>query len=454
MKEIKHGKPFGIHARGWLCALALGGFSLTAHAGYAQLQAPPGWSQGAGGQFMYRAAANEQWLQSTVRTNASLQVAGRTVTVPASMRLASNAPRFAARFLFTNPAIAIGTVALTLWLNNEKLYWDEQQQKWVKEIPGQDTEVNQLQWTTSGYYADSHYKPTKEEACTHGAVLRYGAGHYGVVTGSQMTFCYMYYPNGSYRNGVGLESRQKLVTIPGDPIRTPVGDIEFEDKMAPTTLPEVAPSVIPIPWPVELPKLNPVPMPSGNPQPIRIPTGDPYQVPNTDPAQYRRPAVDIVPSPTPSSPWRVDVQPKDIPVPDLVPRPLPPPTPLPTPLPPPDPNAPPVPEVDPNAPPQAGENKEQDLCEKNPDILACQKLDLDTPQQEIPRRSFAVTFAAETLFGNGSCPANKTMNLRGQQITVWDFQKTCNLVETYLKPLLITLALFSAFMILSPGKDA
>lgn len=98
--------------------------------------------------------------------------------------------------------------------------------------------------------------------------------------------------------------------------------------------------------------------------------------------------------------------------------------------------------------------EESDLCKNNPDILACSKPELDTPDEEIPRRNFAVTFAAESLFGGGSCPANKTMNLRGQQITVWDFQRTCDLVTTYLKPLLLTLALFSAFLILSPGKDA
>lgn len=454
MRGIDLGKPLGIHARSWLCALALGSVSVTGHAAYANAVPPQGWSPGTGAGATYRAAANESWLSSTVRTNASLNVGGRAIQVPATMRLAANAPRFAARFLFGNPAVALASVALVAWIGSQGIQWDSLTNSWVKINPNGGepqlavgfifTNPPGLQGPYAGYTA----------ACTAGVAYvlsTYPERNY--INTSNQSFCQV-----SPNNGSGSPEPIGLVPMGGtisDPIKRPIGDDEFENDLAPIPLPDLSPNALPIPLPVELPRINPIPSPSGQPQPIRMPTGDPYRVPNSDPAEYRRPAVDIVPSPRIDAPWRVDVQPRDIPVPDLTPRPLPPPVPIPppVPLPPPDPDAPPVPEVDPNAPPEPGEDKQPDLCEKNPDILACSKPELDTPDQEIPKREFAVTFAAETLFGGGSCPANKTMSLRGQQITVWDFQRTCDLVETYLKPLLLTLALFSAFIILSPGKD-
>ncbi len=453
MNGNRHGQPNRTHAGRWLSALALGLFSLNTHAGYAQATPPAGWSPGTGAGATYRAAANEAWLSSTVRTNAALNVGGKAVQVPATMRLAANAPRFAARFLFANPYVAIGSVVLTAWLGSQKLFWDSEQGKWVKETPG--TEQQQTQWEIQTNSNPGGWFTSAQAACQASAQARWGTLAYGVDSGTG--FCRIYFTsNNSYWNGYGYNYRSTTVTVPGDPIRTPIGDTEFEEKMAPTTLPDSAPNIIPMPWPVEMPKLNPIPSPDGHPQPLRIPTGDPYKLPNTDPAEYRRPAIDIVPSPTPQSPWRVDVQPKEIPVPDLQPRPLPPPVPVipPVPVPTPDPNAPPQPDVDPNAPPEAGEKTEPDLCEKNPEILACQKPELDTPDQDIPRKNFAVTFAAETLFGTGSCPANRTMTLRGQTLTVWDFSKTCDYLTLYLKPVIILLATFAAFMIISPGKDA
>ncbi len=448
MRRInRDGKPSGIHAGSWLCALALACFSLTGHAGYANAVPPSGWSAGTGAGATYRAAANETWLSSTVRTNAALNVGGKAVQVPATMRLAANAPRFAARFLFTNPYVAVGSAVLTAWLANEGLHWNSSLNRWERQIPGSPGSEGEFEYSVSIFSPNAGpWQPSKSSACTAECAV----GGLPVSVASNDTTCQC---NGPGYNPVGPYNARRISTPPTDPVRQPVGDIEFEEKMAPTTLPETAPNIIPMPWPVEMPKLNPVPSPNGQPQPIRIPTGDPYKVPNTDPAEYRRPAIDIVPSPTPQAPWRVDVQPKEIPVPDLQPRPLPPPVPIVPPMPNPDPNAPPQPDVDPNAPPQKGEDKQPDLCEKNPDILACQKPELDTPAEETPKKSFVIRYVEETLFGVGSCPANRSVTIGGHQMTVWDFQKTCDYLALYVKPLLITLATFSAFFILSPGKN-
>lgn len=86
-----------------------------------------GLSSGAGGTFNFPAAANAANVaQSTVRTNAALNVAGRAVQVPVAMRLAANAPQIAARVAFGNPYIMAGAGALALaaWIASKNITYD------------------------------------------------------------------------------------------------------------------------------------------------------------------------------------------------------------------------------------------------------------------------------------------------------------------------------------------
>lgn len=88
-------------------------------------------------------------------------------------------------------------------------------------------------------------------------------------------------------------------------------------------------------------------------------------------------------------------------------------------------------------------------CAKNPDSLAC--AEADVPDGEIPRDTETVTYEEENLFGAGSCPANLTASVAtlGQTVTVWDWQRTCDLALP-LRALVLSLATFAALLIVMP----
>lgn len=100
---------------------------------------------------------------------------------------------------------------------------------------------------------------------------------------------------------------------------------------------------------------------------------------------------------------------------------------------------------DPNEP-------EQSDCEKNPDATRCKDIDLDTPDGEIPKAEKSVTYTPESLFGGGSCPANKVMTVHtGQQLTVWDWDSSCGYITGYMRPIVLVLCGFAAFAIVAGG---
>lgn len=96
---------------------------------------------------------------------------------------------------------------------------------------------------------------------------------------------------------------------------------------------------------------------------------------------------------------------------------------------------------------------ERSECEKSPNTLGC--AELDTPSGTIPKSTATLSYAEEDLFGSGSCPANATMasSVLGQTVTVWDWQKTCELAIP-LRALVVALATFAAFLIVMPGGRA
>lgn len=97
--------------------------------------------------------------------------------------------------------------------------------------------------------------------------------------------------------------------------------------------------------------------------------------------------------------------------------------------------------------------KEETLCEKYPDILACAKPELDAPEGEIPKTTREVTLTEENLFSGGSCPADVYFTPHGlQQLKVWDWNQSCSYITGYVKPILLICCTFAAFMILIPGR--
>lgn len=98
---------------------------------------------------------------------------------------------------------------------------------------------------------------------------------------------------------------------------------------------------------------------------------------------------------------------------------------------------------------QAPEEEEKDPCEKNPDSLAC--AELDTPEQDVPRREINISYEYANIFGNGACPSDAYLNTHGQSLKVWDWQATCSNVQDYFRPVLIACCAFAAFVIVTAG---
>lgn len=95
---------------------------------------------------------------------------------------------------------------------------------------------------------------------------------------------------------------------------------------------------------------------------------------------------------------------------------------------------------------------EQSDCEKNPEATRCKDIELDTPDGEIPKAEKSVAYTPESLFGGGSCPANKVMTLHtGQQLTVWDWDGSCPYITGGMRPIVLVLCGFAAFAIVAGG---
>lgn len=79
--------------------------------------------------------------------------------------------------------------------------------------------------------------------------------------------------------------------------------------------------------------------------------------------------------------------------------------------------------------------------------------DLDTPVGEIPKVTKNISYQAETMFSARSCPADVTISqaLTGRPI-VLSYTPTCNALATYVKPIILAIALFMAYLIILPGS--
>jgi len=110
-------------------------------------------------------------------------------------------------------------------------------------------------------------------------------------------------------------------------------------------------------------------------------------------------------------------------------------------------------ELDANGNPVGGGNggngatDQTDLCKLHPEILACQQL--DTPDgPELPNQDKTLTITPDGGWGpdNGTCPPDKTLNLRGGQTVVIEYQPVCQ-VATSMRPVMIGFAWLTAVLI-------
>lgn len=429
----KHNAKLNRNAlRGLVAALALGGLQV-AHAGYAQLANPSGYASTSGGHTYAANAANDKVFGRVIHQPNGLgtTVAGQAVKMPASYRLAANAPRIAAQVLFLHPGIRTA-VGIAAWLASAALAYDVGSQVWAKIEKGQKVGDTLYAfnangpWFTSAEAALAAY--LKIIATT---VYRYEAGSCGA---SSCTYNQYLKSTNQFvgKHTLNLSTKKSTAEIPGKYV--PIPQEQFLDELAARPMPSTVPLELPVPspLPVEQPFINPLPSENPANRPHRIPTGAPEPVPNTDPQQWRQPYVDIIPAPTPDSPWRVDVKPGETTSTD--------------------PN--PVENPQPDGEDAPKPEEEQSLCEKHPDILACQKPELDVPDGEIPKSTKQITYVEEGGFGGGSCPSNVYASLHGKQTMVYEWTRTCSVVSTYIRPIIILLGAMGALFILIPGRDS
>lgn len=427
----------------------------SVHAGYAQLAPPSGWTGGGGAAatFSYPSAANAATLtDSTVRTNASLNVGGRAVQVPASMRLAANAPRIAAAAIYLHPGLR-AAAAVATWIGAAGLVYDVSSGLWKSKDPS----VQESDGFEYRAYRDlngvdySVTASTAESACGQWAVMFASAIGQSYVSHSMLspTVCRVNTkkPDGSGDSWSGSVSKGSsscpagwYVTPAGCVQTPPMQTVTKEDfvQMVPDArpMPPELPGVVwPASWPVEVPEIQPMFIPTGNP--VKNPAYDPAKPTSPDNQPWLQPGVKLTPAPTTSSPWNVDLQPVNRPVE--------------TPNPNPDPVVDPVPNPEGSGDadkPRDPEKDQRDICEKYPDILACQKMEVEDDNLKLPVKDVDFSFTPESGFaGNAVCPPDTVVSVSGYTVAV-PWTKFCDSLEM-IRPMMLAMAwLMAAFILI------
>lgn len=423
------------HFKGLIAALALSAGS--AFAGYAQAVPPAGWSSGGGigGSFTGTKAANgATFLSSSVSTNASLNVGGRAVSMPATMRFAANAPRVAAAAIMLHPGIRTA-VSIAAWLGLAGLVYDTASGLWTAPSGPLDYPLSDGRlWSTNGMVTFPFYSISSACASLGGAphsnnsgcnIPNKSGGINYVSVWSKPSTC----PTGWYFTSAGC------VQVP--PPKTVTQEQAIEE-ITKHPMPADVPKHIPVPLPVEQPNI----------QPVFIPTGDPVKNPSYDPSSPAspsnppqvQPGVEVKPAPAPGSPWQVGTTPVNRPVTD--------------------PNAPPVrdpqPLPDTGGGPSGNEPKDPDktdFCEKYPTVIACQELKHEDDDTKLPTKAIDLDFNPIPGFqGAKSCPAFPNIGnaLGGRQIS---WQPFCDQLSAISNLLLALAWLYAAWILYSSRSD-
>lgn len=440
-----------------LIAASLGLFAACANAGYAQLAPPPGWSTG-----HYAPSANDATFGRVIHApnGPTATVGGQAVRMPAAYRLAANAPRIAAAAIFMNPYVRTA-VGIATWLGIGKFIYDESRKVWTQTIETTEVISPGYEYTNG---SNARYPTANEarQARVNELNTQFGYSRFSVGQVSSDIRFQIYDSVANEANWFALGRHE--IPCPVNTVRTPAGCVydaskivdvnkeQFEQQLPSTPMPDTVPLELPkpTPLPVEQPIINPEP--GFNPQhrPLFVPTGNPVPNPQYDPNSppgpnnqpWIQPGTKITPSPTFDQPWRVDIQPVNRPV--SSPEPMPGPEPIPTPTPNPDPNNP---NPDPDSIDKPKPEEQQSLCEKHPDIIACQKLEMPEDPGKLPAKEVEFEMKPETGFaGSAACPAPVQATLNGK-IYGFSWQPFCNSLDM-IKPLLLAFAWLSAAFIL------
>ncbi len=279
---------------------------------YAAATPPSGWSQATSGSF-YKPPSSVAWSGSAFQAAARVQVAGKSVTVPASLRMAANGGQYAAPFVRANPLLFVGT-SVAAWLLAE-FSMDFVNGDWS--IPESTPVAYDI---PSGFFTGSVPGCTApgspsgvqcdflQYAAAFVSYFNSGINTYQVIGYSAPELLYRHYQNGVlvWTGGQGVTRHQtdvcptNLVLNGGFCVGQVqvAGDSQWNTVTTANWPAHVLSDVARhLPLPVQVPEITPFVEPLGNPYTDPL-TGQPWQD-----------KVRITPDPTPESPWRLRLDP-------------------------------------------------------------------------------------------------------------------------------------------------
>lgn len=397
----------------FLVGLVLGASVTLAHAGYALPSPPPGFTASAGSYF-YKVPAAAVAVNDAFNASVVVNVAGKSVQVPAAMRFASNGGQFVANAVRLNPWLAVGAVAA--FLLDAGINWDEQSGAFV--VQNVDSDYSEF-WNltepscpvatsifpgmecmgSQAFGAEGWHVIAREPGVSSPPYSGYEIawnGDNAMIFRKYISTCYggMYW---SPKGCLAIDLR-------------PANDSDwsyFDQAVVPF---EVSDSVArAVPLPVQQPQLAPVTEPLSQPYLDPV-TGLPY-----------RDMVRISPAPTPESPFRVRTDPFREPVASL------------------DPDAVPVTPT-PESPVEAIPEEQPLLCEEFPDASACAKLGSGIDPGSVAVQDVDVNTIQPVSIGatGGSCPADRSMQTQFGTL-VFEWSTLCAFAEG-VRPVILAMA--------------
>ena len=457
---------------------ALFAYTPTAWAAYASAPTPPGFG-GSPGAWKVAAQAGDTTFQNLLKKAPFIpkDYGGTVAKLGSGYRFGAPAARVAASVLVGNPALLLGAgaVGLALWVASAKVRYSQSSGTWEQEVEGGAacTVAPCYEYRLNAYGVDTGWLPTKAATCPAFAagltlLQPYGYWNTGVLEGEACRIKLLS-SAGLHQNYLLEPSTRSVDPAPPGSSYEPITPQQAQDKIAAQPMPSTVPLELPpgTQLPIEgEPVNNPGPGTNMTPQAVRVPVGDPVR--QSD-GTYKQPYVDIVPTPTTSDPWRVDVRPGDKVTTDGAP--LPEPAPVNPTDPNPDPNAPPV--IDPNDPTTKTRDPAlQDLCEKHPGIAACAPYKEPEPPPEpvdpcvenpdrlgcmppgelsaepVANEDKQITLTPDGGWGSaGVCPPPRQITLSGGMSFQIPLDLICDFARM-IRPLVVAMAYLGAAMML------
>jgi len=410
MSLTRHARNVAAFALG----LALGGYAVFSHAGYAQL-IPPANVGGSPGAYVIKGAA--AFSGAAFNSGFTTQVAGKMVTVPAKWRLAANAGRFALGAVRLTPTGLIGG-AIASYLLTKGLQWIGD--KWMAN-PDTNGDMNNYQWwfgsggCTASAVQSQLVQGSLASVCGQAQALIQAANNCGNTVTTQVQAsppgCRLQIANA---NGVWYNTGF-LVSTNGKLQPQPATDADWEPALSAPLPDDVATELASKPQPLPLPLQDPI----IDPTPQSVPLSDPY----IDPLTGKRVKDVAKITPQPSSPDKaiVDVVKEEV-----------------------DEAGNPVVNADGTKP---APTKQDDPCVANPDRLGCLKTDIPEAP-DITNNDKTISITPDSGWGpdSGTCPVDRVTPLKLGGNFVVEFGPACS-VATGFRPIVIGFAWVGAVLI-------